>query len=187
MGKAYAHRVDHRPLGDLYSTPKSLVWVASDIINAEFSGPILEPCYGLGAISKELVKMGYTVKENDISNGVDYLTGTFTESEVITNPPFYLWDFFLEKAKTHAKKIMFIGRLNYLGTNSRYKSGIWNNLKAMYCFNRYVDYRTPYREDGHFHVGAMATAWFLWDMNYVGLPVMGILDVQQFATRGNFK
>ena len=80
-----------------------------------------------------------------------------------------------------------IGRLNYFGTCSRYQSGIWKNLKAIYCFNRYVDYRTPSRTDGLFCVGGMATAWFLWDKNYVGDPIIKILDVQRYAKLGNYK
>ena len=60
-GKAYANRKpkSERPKGDFYSTPKSLVWAAEDIIKYEFSifDFILEPCAGHGAISKELEKM----------------------------------------------------------------------------------------------------------------------------------
>ena len=106
---------------------------------------------------------------------------------VITNPPFSLWDKFVVKAKSHCKKFMFIGRLNYFGTNNRFQSGLWKNLKAVYPFNRYVDYQTPYREDGLFHVGAMATAWFLWDMKYIGEPKIRVLDIQKYAKLGNFK
>jgi len=192
MGKAYANKKkqEDRPIGDFYSTPKSLVWVARSIIEKEFHKniPILEPCSGLGSISQELKQCGYVVKENDLFyGGVDYLTQNFIESTVITNPPFSLWDNFVEKSKTHAKKILMIGRLNYLGTNSRYLSSIWKNLKSIYCFNRYVDYRTPFRKDGLFNVGAMATGWFLWDLSFTGDTTIHILDVQQYATLGNYK
>jgi len=191
MGKAYANRKQEtdRPEGDFYATPKSLVWVAEDIIRREFSKdiPILEPCSGGGAISDELSKLGYTVATNDLFRGGKcYIAEPFTERYVITNPPFSLWDSFVTKAKSHAEKVMMIGRLNYLGTQSRHMSGIWNNLKAMYCFTRYVDYQTPPREDGMFHVGAMATAWFLWDMNYTGSAELHTLDVQKYAKLGNY-
>jgi hypothetical protein len=82
---------------------------------------------------------------------------------------------------------MFIGRLNYLSTNSRYKSNLWNNLKSIYIFNRYVDYQTEFRDDGLFNVGAMATGWFLWDMNYNGKPNIEFIDVQEYAKLGNYK
>lgn len=43
MGKAYANKktIGKRPKGDFYETPKSLVWVASEIIHSEFSTPKL--------------------------------------------------------------------------------------------------------------------------------------------------
>lgn len=192
MGKAYASKKpkEDRPEGDFYETPKSLVWVAEEVIRAEFpiSARILEPCYGNGAISDELKKFGYEVVENDLYHGgVDYLNVVFNEEFVITNPPFSMWDEFVEKAKRECSKVMVIGRLNYLGTDSRLKSGIWNNLKSIHCFNRYIDYRTRSRNDGLFNVGAMATAWFIWDKSHTGDPTLHFLDVQSYAKLGNYK
>jgi hypothetical protein len=192
MGKAYANRksTENRPEGDFYSTPKSLIWVAKPFIEIEMDKhqAVLEPCFGDGAISQEVESLGYSVTKNDLfRGGVDYITNDFYEKQVITNPPFSLWDAFVNKAKSHAKKILVIGRLNYFGTQGRLENHMWDNLKAVYCFSRYVDYQTPYREDGHFHVGAMATAWFLWDMEYTEKPTIGFIDVQQYATLGNYK
>jgi hypothetical protein len=192
MGKAYAHKksIKERPKGDFYETPKSLVWVAKDIICSEFNSTIsiLEPCSGNGSIANELKKLGFHVVENDLFNqGVDYLTNEFTYKYIITNPPFSLWDEFATKAKSECEKVMLIGRLNYFGTASRLKNKIWENLKSVYCFNRYVDYRTPSREDGFFNVGAMATAWFLWDASFHELPTVQFLDIQKYAKLGNWK
>lgn len=186
MPKAYANKKpkSERPEGDFYPTSKSLIWVAKDLIEKEFSidKPILEPCSGNGAISQELKKMGYSVHENDLfQGGLDYLTTPYNFEFVITNPPFSQWDDFVVKAKKESKKIMMIGRLNYLGTTSRLSNGIWNNLKAIYCFDRYVDYRTKERDDGRFLCGAMATAWFLWDASYFGSPQINFLSVQPYA------
>ena len=195
-GKAYANRksAKNRPKGDLYHTPKSLIWTAEGVIKKEFRNKeILEPCCGNGAISEELIKMGYSVLLNDLhtdkGSGVDYLEKIpYPGSKyVISNPPFSLWDGFVNQSKTHCKKFMYIGRLNYLGTDSRLKSGIWKNLKWILPFSRYVDYQTPYREDGLFHVGALATGFFLWDMKYKKPPMMKILDVQNYAKLGAFR
>jgi len=170
--------------GDYFPTPKSLVWCVEEFIRDNFSGPILEPCCGEGAISSSLRDLGYTVVENDVHfGGVDYLQMETDITEIITNPPFNLWDAFLAKAKTHCDKIMFIGRLNYLSTVFRK----WDNLKYVLIFNRYVDYQTPYREDGLFHVGAMATGWFYWDMTYLGPPMLGFVDVTKYAALGGYK
>jgi len=239
-GKAYANKKkkEDRPIGDFYSTPVSLLKVASPLIISEFSphSLILEPCSGEGAISNFL-KSSYVVETNDLYSEKatfheDYLeTSSFNGHEqIITNPPFSLWDEFVLKAKTHCKKFMMIGRLNYFGSSGRdvstnncdkcnYKSDkfgycnkyskpvshvsdsqcvrkvrlrnsktsfIWGHLKKYYIFNRYVDYQTPYRKDGLFNVGAMPTAWFLWDMEYVGDPSSTILNVQPWAKLGQF-
>lgn len=200
-GKAYANckPKNERPKGDFYSTPKSLVWVAEDIIKSEFKDNIIiDPAMGIGAILEALAEIRHSACDvgSDLYFGktkIDYLhPGRYkvfinTSYYVITNPPFSLWDEFVMKAKTHCKKFMFIGRLNYFGTQSRLESGIFNNLKAVYPFSRYVDYRTPYRIDGLFHVGAMATAWFLWDMEFKGYPIIKQLDVQKYATLGGYK
>jgi hypothetical protein len=119
--------------------------------------------------------------------GLDYLLTSFDFAQIITNPPFNLWDDFVLKAKKETEKLLVIGRLNYFGTTSRFNNGIWNNLKSVHCFNRYIDYRTPLRNDGLFNVGAMATAWFLWDSNYEGTPELNFLDVQNYAKLGNIK
>lgn len=190
-GKAYANRKRKadRPPGDFYVTPRSLVWVAKKYIEEVFHKfqIILDPCCGSGAISEEVQKLGYTVKQNDLyrNKGVDYLARNWADKQVIANPPFSQWDAFVMNAKAHAERVMLIGRLNYLGTHKRNTTGVWGNLKYVLCFDRYVDYRTPPRPDGHFHVGAMATAWFVWDCNYSDSPMIKILDVQKYATLGN--
>ena len=193
MGKAYANRKKEteRPEGDFYATPRSLMWVAEDLFKSNFwlCAPILDPCCGKGVMKQELEKFGFRVDENDISRegGVDYLDGEWNQRQVVMNPPFSQWDAFVEKAKSHASRIMVVGRLNYLSTQSRYESGIWTHLKSVNPFTRYVDYQTPERDDGCFCVGAMATGWFVWDMGYEGQPTISMLDVQKWATLGNFK
>lgn len=192
MGKAYANKKSEadRPEGDFYPTPRSLIWVAKDIIEAEFTKeePVLEPCAGNGQISQELVKLGFIVSSNDLyRGGFDYLETPCSHKQVITNPPFSLWDEFVEKIKRETDKSLILGRLNYFGTNSRFESGIWKDLKAVYCFDRYVDYRTTERYDGLFHVGAMATAWFLWEKGWKEFPSLHFLSVQEYAKLGGRK
>ncbi len=199
MGKAYANKKskENRPAGDLYHTPRSLVWVAEDIIKKEFrKKEILDPCCGDFPICIELFGMGYMLTGNDIIYesdenlfGVDYLTDkTFNSFKyVISNPPFSLWDKFVLKSKEHCKKFMYIGRLNYFGTASRSQSGLWDGLKWVMPFNRYVDFQTPLRDDGLFYVGAMATGWFLFEKGWKKPPMVKILDVQKYAKLGQFK
>ncbi len=195
-GKAYANRKksEVRPFGDYYATPRSVMWVAKDVFKTFFNveEQILDPCCGSHIMKDELVKMGFkNVCENDIilDDGVDYLDEKvlWNAKQVVMNPPFSKWNEFVQRAKQHATKIAVIGRLNYLSTQSRYENGIWWGLNMVLPFTRYIDYQTPVRNDGCFYVGAMATGWFLFDMNDVhSLPMMGFLDVQKYATLGNF-
>jgi hypothetical protein len=187
MGKAYFNKKPKqlRPKLDLYDTPMSLVWTLKD--KFKITGEIYEPACGNKSIVKALqpCKISYT----DITQGNDFLKcdKIYTYDIIITNPPFYLWDDFVFKAKElKPLYIIFIGRLNYFGCNGRSKSGIWNNLKYVYIFNRMVDYRTPYREDGLFHVGGMVTGWFIWKKDYIGEPVIKQLDIQKYAKLGGY-
>lgn len=197
MGKACHNRKkeEDRPEGDFYSSQPSLIWVMDDLIGKEFdkNKPMFESCVGQGALANPLMNLGFDVLTNDLFPQIEtnfdknYLEYDWDYSQMITNPPFTYWDSFVNKAKTHCDKFMFVGRFNYFGTTSRYETGIWNNLKAVYPFNRYLDFRTPYREDGHFHVGGHLMGWFLWDMEYEGKTTLEIINVQKYATLGAYE
>jgi len=180
------------PKGDLYVTPKSLIWVMRNIIAKEFptNKTILEPCSGIGQLAEAIreLELGYKIKENDLYfDGVDYISKyrKFKKYKyIITNPPFSLWNDFVLTAKKHATKFMFIGRTNSLHVNGRYKMGLWNNLKHVYLFNRYVDFRTPPRDDGLFYTGAMGCGWFLFDMTWNNEIKLQIIDVNKYSKLG---
>lgn len=185
-GKAYANRLpkELRPEGDFYATPRSLMWAAKDYFQKYLlkHNAVLDPCSGGHVMKDELAKEGYNVHENDLyDGGVDYLSNEWCEPQVVMNPPFSQWDEFVLKAKSHACIVFCIGRLNYLSTQSRYESGIWKGLRWILPFTRYVDYRTPQRDDGRYMCGAMATGWFIWERFYEGIPELDFLDVQEYA------
>lgn len=198
VGKSYAARLPEvkRPEGDFYETPLSLIWVIRDIILQEFDKKmgILEPCSGIGGLAEQIQEMGFEVFTNDLYSGLaqsrhDYIKDDYFSvfNQIITNFPFSKWDDCVIKAKKHCSKILTIGRMNYFGTYNRSHNGIWDNLKAVYVFNRYVDYRTPHRSDGLFYTGAMCTGWFLWDRQYKGDTIIKTVDVQKYAKLGTYK
>ncbi len=81
-----------------------------------------------------------------------------------------------------------IGKTNFFGAYKRNKNGVWKHLKKVYVFNRQVDYRTPYRKDGHFHVGNLITGWFCFDLSWSKKYWhTEIMDIQKYATLGQFK
>jgi hypothetical protein len=185
-GKAYANRnevVDN----DLYHTPECLTL---KLLEKEKFKKVLEPACGDMAIVDPLRQNGVDVIFSDIERGADFLTAKLDlkKSDIITNPPFFLWDEFIKKSKElNSRKSAFIGRANYFGTVDRYNSGIFDGLKTVYFFNRYVDYRTPRRKDGLFHVGAMLTGWFVWERGYKGKPQIDYIDVQDYAKLGMYR
>ena len=195
MGKAYANRKQEkeRPESDFYPTPKSLTWNLLELHEFGRNDVIWEPACGNGAISNELPKFGYeNYRATDLNMGVDFLKTNKEEvyvNHIITNPPFSLFDEFVLKAKELVtSKIAFIGKVNFFGATGRQKKGIWKNLSNVYIFDRQVDYRTPERDDGLFHVGNLVTGWFIWDMNWKeDWWKTSIISVQEYAKLGQVK
>lgn len=203
MGKSYACRdrkENMKRKGDFYPTPKSLVWCAKDLFHSAIplDAEITEPCAGNGMIAKALHDIGYScVKENDLLNErseilhEDVLTSSLDEwsgEYVVTNFPFSIYDGCVSAflAKKDLKALITIGRLNYLSTQSRLESGVWEHLKEVWVFSRYVDYRTAERTDGCFNVGCMSSGWFYYVKEKVSAPVIKFVDVQDYAVLGNY-
>ena len=192
-GKAYANRKseDKRPQSDFYVTPKSLVWelLKTDVLKG--SKKILEPCCGKHAISSELEKAGFDVTSKDIMYGDNFLCSDYKFGEfdtIVTNPPFSQFDDIVMKAKKVAPKVVMIAKTNFFGAYARNKKGVWKHLKEVYIFNRQLDYRTPERDDGLFHVGNLITGWFVWDNSWnEDYWQTRIIDVQQYAKLGGIK
>lgn len=185
-GKAYSHRspvIDN----DLYHTPECLTY---KLLEIEKFKNVVEPACGDMAIVEPLINKGYNPIFTDIERGDDFLKDSIINKkrDIITNPPFNEWDNFVLKSKElKTRKTAFIGRGNYFGTVDRYNSGIFDGLKKVYWFNRYVDYRTPRRKDGLFHVGAMLTGWFIWERGFKGDSVNNFIDVQDYAKLGMYR
>lgn len=183
-GKPYANRKPVVRL-DLYHTPESLTEIL--LKKEKFQHLIEEPACGDNSIVDPIGK--HRVFSSDITTGNDFLEveGRKRDRDCITNPPFFLWDDFVNQAKKlQYKKTAFIGRTNYFGTKSRYDSDLFRGCKNIYVFNRYVDYQTPRRKDGLFHVGAMCTAWFVWERRYRGYPTIQQVDVNPWAKLGAY-
>lgn len=185
-GKAYMHSAkSKRNESDLYHTPKSLVW---ELLKREKFERVWEPACGNGAISDELDAYGILELATDVSMGFDFLSdSTVHMGDILTNPPFSLWDEFVMHAKSHCTgRVCMLGRTDCFGAHSRNVNGIWDQLEKIYIFDRRIDYRTPLRDDGLFHVGAMVTGWFIWDTTQPAETKWSgnIIDVQKYAKLG---
>ena len=147
--------------------------------------PALEPACGEGHISKlldeeqtqssDLVYYGY-----GIGGKTDFLTeepiGDF--NTVITNPPFSLFQEFVEKAlKVAKKKVIMFGKLQALEGIKRATYLETTPLKTVYVFKKR---QQPLRNGSEIDPltgkkwasSTMAFAWFVWEKGYTGKPTI---------------
>lgn len=190
-GKAYVNRKkkEDRPDNDFYMTPSTLVEELYRTGELEGIHTILDPCCGNMVFERTLSKYGFKFVSTDIQYGDDFLDrnnsyGNF--DAVVSNPPFSLFDEFVEKAKSISDKVIFIGKTNFLGVHSRNINGLWKNLKRVWVFDRMVDYRSEYREDGKFKCGNLVTGFFVWDKSWnENYFETRIIDVQEHVLKSN--
>lgn len=186
VGKAYANKKtsEERNKNDYYPTPKVLVVELEKLNLIKKTDNVLEPCCGEAKqISGYFNSLGYNFEEKDLIYGNDFLKDDYFTKHydfVVTNPPFSLWDKFVEKSKRIADNVIMIGRTNYFGAYNRYRNGLWNHLKTVYIFDRQIAYDRFDEDEMKFKCGCLVTAWFHWDMNYGGKPSIEIMDIQKY-------
>ena len=189
-GKNYANRKpeSERPLNDFYPTPSCMVkeLVKSGFFPGDKNIKIFDPCCGEGAIGNVLRDYGYkNITENDLMYGYDFLAD-YTDNTfdaVIMNPPFKLFDAFVEKAKRISNKVYCIGKMNFFGSHGRNVNKLWEHLEWVLPFDRMIAFDRPETEDGKVECGMMVTGWFVWNRNYEGLPKIKVLDMQKYILR----
>jgi hypothetical protein len=112
--------------------------------NENFGKRILEPACGNYAIYKILKKYFSRINCIDIKYGQDFFNYHHRCNYIITNPPFSLWDEFVQKAKQVAiEKFAFLGRLEFLTGISRHENKLYYDpeypLTKVYYFVRKVN------------------------------------------------
>lgn len=194
-GKNYANRKpeSQRPLNDFYPTPSCMVkaLIESDFFPQDRKIKIFDPCCGKYAIGKVLYKYGYeNVKESDIIYGQDFLKMEIPDRPIydiiIMNPPFKLFDQFVEQAKYFADKIYVIGKLNFFGAHNRNVNCLWKRLMWVLPFDRQIAFDKPETEDGKVECGMMITGWFIWSKKYEGFPMIDVLDMQKYIVKKSY-
>src|SRR5262245_54381327 len=112
---------------DFYVTP---TWATRALIRQEkFSGTILEPACGNGAMAEELKQTGCLIISSDLHNrgygktGVDFLQAVDKVDNVVTNPPYNCAEEFVQTALRIAKwKCAFLLRAAFLEGANRYQT-----------------------------------------------------------------
>ncbi len=145
--------------------------------------PVLEPSCGEGHISKLLIG---DVTSNDLIyrgygvGGIDFLKWIPDREykTIITNPPFKLFTEFMEKALDVAtEKVIFFGKLTALEGKKRIDKMEKTPLKYVYVFK---SRQRPLRNGSiidettgkPWASSLMAFAWYVWEKNYQGEPII---------------
>ena len=146
--------------------------------------PALEPACGEGHISKLLNGDVYSCDLIDRGYGtafIDFLKIPNQEGKyntVITNPPFNLFQEFVEKAlKVANKKVIMFGKLQALEGIKRATFLETTPLKTVYVFKKR---QQPLRNGSDkdeltgkkMASSTMAFAWFVWEIGYSGEPTI---------------
>ena len=153
--------------------------------------PALEPACGEGHISKlldetrllsfDLVDRGYSGAVADFfSDKIEEFIrfdSRFHEgaNTVITNPPFSLFQEFVEKAlKVANMKVIMFGKLQALEGIKRATFLETTPLRTVYVFKRRQQPMRNGKENdeitGKKMSSTMAFAWYVWEIGYIGKP-----------------
>ena len=189
-GKNYANRKpeSERPEGDFYPTPSCMVkeLIQSDVFNEPFDVDIYDPCCGKYAIGNVLRQYGFNnITEKDLMYGQDFLSN-YTDNTydvIIMNPPFKLFNPFVEKAKRIANRVYCIGKMNFFGAHDRNVNGLWKHLEWILPFDRQIAFDKP-EVDGKVECGMIVSCWMIWNKYYGGDPKIKVLDMQKYIKRG---
>lgn len=138
---------------DFYATPREPIEKILAEIDFSCISSFVEPCRGDGAI------YNYITCEKDYSEireDRDYLKMVFDCDLIITNPPFSIALDFLEKSLKEAKTVVYLLRLNFLGSQKRKE--FWQSNPPSHLFT--LSKRPSFTGKG---TDATEYAWFVWD------------------------
>jgi len=141
---------------DAYQTP---VWCVEKIvaeINWDQVANFFEPCRGRGNIYNTIPEV-FWKEWCEITEGTDYLNTTvLTHDLIITNPPFSKALEFLQKSLSEAKTVIYLLRLNFLGSKKR--RDFWKKNSPTHLFTLVP--RPSFTGNG---TDSIEYAWFIWD------------------------
>jgi hypothetical protein len=165
-----------RPGDDFYPTPPTATEQLIRCIG--FPERIWEPACGDGAISRVLESHDYQVISSDLydhgygETGADFLqTSARRANAIITNPPYCLAEAFLQHAlDLQVRKIALLCKLAFLEGVKRSSILEASPLHYVLVFRR----RLQLTRNGESmrNRGMIAFAWFVWERNYNGQPVL---------------
>ena len=151
---------------DFYPTPPH---ATEALLGRErFSGPILAPACGDGAIVRVLERHGCPVEAADLGSGEDFFLRTAGVPNIITNPPCGLALEFVYHAKEVAtRKIAMLLPVEFLHGVTRYELCRDRTfpVKSVHVFSS----RLCFGADTPATVGH---AWYVWDRGHRAAPTL---------------
>lgn len=151
---------------DFYPTPANVTQALVDFFSIK-GLKIWEPACGDGAMSVVLEKAGNNVISTDIRQsgygipGIDFLLNTKECDAIITNPPFFLSEKFIEHAIGQA---VFVAML--------LKSQYWHSSKRLLLFHRHrpsyvmpLTWRPDFLNGERGGAPTMEMLWTVWTPN----------------------
>ena len=178
-----------REENDFYATdPQTLKLFLHEFLkdNSLDGKDILEPACGEGHISKTLKEMlpNCEILSTDLvdrgygQGGVDFLTHDYGETfhTVMTNPPFSLAKEFIEKGlEVSDKYVIMLCKIQLLEGTKRKDMFLNTPLKYVYVHSsRQATWKNgePLDKNGKKWATTMCLAWFVWDKEYKGEPII---------------
>lgn len=191
MGSSSENRSDL----DFYETPLDVTKAFLDASGWQpKTNVIWEPAAGNGAIAFVVKDYfpGAMVVTSDIKARAlsltmesDFLQHQWAEGkeflqnkDIITNPPFSHAQQFVEKALELVNgDIVMLLRLAFLETTARRELFNRKHLREVWVSSKRIHFTSPYltqreRETGKKSNSGMAMAWFIFNRNYIGDPVI---------------
>jgi hypothetical protein len=115
---------------DFYPTPSKVVDLILQELDPDPEISFGEPCRGNRVIYD---RVPYFNKQwAELSDGVDFLKTPMHVDLQVTNPPFSLAEEFLEKSLKEADTVVYLLRLNFLGSQKRYE--FWQRHQPTHLF-----------------------------------------------------
>lgn len=174
---------------DYYATPPYVTqmflnqWLKDD--NIKGFQHILEPSCGEGHISDVVSQYGKVFSYDLIDRGYanmieerDFLTEDYDNNFelVITNPPFKYAQEFIEKSYEISERyVVMFAKIQLLESEKRKEMFESLPLKYIYVHSKRVEvWRNgqPLDEKGKKWANTMCFAWFVWDKEYAGEPII---------------
>ena len=183
-GNSTSKREEH----DFYATDPQTVRLFLNEFHKDnrLEGDILEPACGQGHIAKVLKEMypNNHIEGVDLidrgygQGGIDFITYKFNRKfdTVITNPPFSLAKEFIEKGlEVSNKYVIMLCKIQLLEGAKRKDMFLNTPLKYIYVHTtRQATWKEgkPTDSKGKKWATTMCLAWFVWDKEYEGEPVI---------------